>query len=75
MANKPTQTELIRQTLERRPYWGPQTVARHLNIDPRVVRVVASRESIKFMDRYEVEKYIDPLVDMMEKMESGDGEA
>jgi dsDNA-binding SOS-regulon protein len=40
------------------------------------VRVVASREKIKFMDRYEVEAYVDKLVDTIEKMEGpGDGQA
>ena len=58
----------IRKILQRRPYWGPQTVAKAAGTNARVVRVVASREGIKMMDRYEVEAYVDQLVDMIEKM-------
>lgn len=58
----------IRKILQRRPYWGPQTVAKAAGTDVRVIRVVASREGIKMMDRYEVEAYVDQLVDMIEKM-------
>ena len=59
----------IIRTLKRRPYWGPQSVAKALGTTPQVVRVVASREHIKFMDRYEVETYVDKLVDAVEKLE------
>jgi hypothetical protein len=59
----------IIKTLKRRPYWGPQSVAKALGTTPQVVRVVASRENIKFMDRYEVETYVDALVETIEKME------
>lgn len=58
----------IRKILQRRPYWGPQTVAKAAGTDVRVIRVVASREGIKMMDRYEVEAYVDKLVDTIEKM-------
>jgi hypothetical protein len=64
----------IRQILRKRPYWGPQSVAKAAGTTSHVVRVVASREKIKFMDRYEVEAYVDKLVDTIEKMEGpGDG--
>jgi hypothetical protein len=63
----------IRQILKRRPYWGPQSVAKAAGTSPHVVRVVASREKIKFMDRYEVEVYVDKLVDMIEKIEGPKG--
>lgn len=59
----------IIRTLRRRPYWGPQSVAKAVGTDVRTVRVTASREKIKFMDRYEVENYIDRLVETIEKME------
>ncbi len=58
----------IRQILKRRPYWGPQSVAKAAGTSPHVVRVVASREKIKFMDRYEVEGYVDKLVETIEKI-------
>ena len=58
----------IRKILQRRPYWGPQTVAKAAGTNARVVRVVASREGIKMMDRYEVEAYVDKLVDTIEKL-------
>jgi hypothetical protein len=58
----------IRKILQRRPYWGPQTVAKAAGTDVRVIRVVASREGIKMMDRYEVEAYVDKLVDTIEKL-------
>jgi hypothetical protein len=59
----------IRQILKRRPYWGPQSVAKAAGTSSHVVRVVASREKIKFMDRYEVEAYVDALVDRIEALE------
>jgi hypothetical protein len=66
--------ERIRNTLRKRPYWGPQTVAKALGATSNVVRTVASREGIRFMDRYEVEAYVDTLVDAIEKIgEPGDG--
>ena len=58
----------IRKILQRRPYWGPQTVAKAAGTNARVVRDLASRDGIKMMDRYEVEAYVDQLVDMIEKM-------
>lgn len=60
--------ERIRQILKRRPYWGPQSVAKAAGTSAHVVRVVASREKIKFMDRYEVEAYVDQLVETIEKL-------
>jgi hypothetical protein len=66
----------IRQILRRRPYWGPQSVAKALSTTPHVVRVVASKHKIAFMDRYEVEQYADALVNAIEKLEGvTDGEA
>lgn len=65
----------IRKVLSRRPYWGPRTVAQVLGADYQVVRVTASREKIKFMDRYEVEAYVNGLVDAVEKLEVQNGEA
>lgn len=66
--------ERIRTILKRRPYWGPQSVAKEAGTSAHVVRVVASREKIKFMDRYEVEAYVDKLVETIEKLEGpGDG--
>jgi hypothetical protein len=61
--------ERIRQILKRRPYWGPQSVAKAAGTTAQVVRVVSSREKIKFMDRYEVEAYVDQLVAVIEKLE------
>jgi hypothetical protein len=61
--------ERIRQILKKRPYWGPQSVAKAAGTTSHVVRVVASREKIKFMDRYEVEAYVDRLVEVIEKLE------
>ena len=58
----------IRKILRDRPYWGPQSVAKAAGTNARVVRVVASREGIKMMDRYEVEAYVDQLVAAIEKM-------
>jgi hypothetical protein len=64
----------IRSILKRRPYWGPQSVAKAAGTSSHVVRVVASREKIKFMDRYQVEAYVDALVDTIERIEGpGDG--
>jgi hypothetical protein len=60
----------IRQILRKHPYWGPQSVAKAAGTTPHVVRVVASREKIKFMGRYEVEAYVDKLMEDLE-----DGEA
>lgn len=67
-----TQQNRILETLRRRPYWGPQTVAREIGATPHVVRVVASRHNIQFMDRYEVERYVDTLVDELEKLRDPD---
>jgi hypothetical protein len=59
----------IRQTLRRRPYWGPQSVAKALGSTPHVVRVVASKHEIRFMDRYAVEQFADSLVAAIERLE------
>lgn len=65
----------IRKILERRPYWGPQTIAREVQASPHVVRVTASRHEISFMDRYEVEAYTDQLLAAIERTgASPDGE-
>lgn len=64
----------IRKVLSRRPYWGPRSVAQALDADYQVVRVTASREKIKFMDRYEVEAYVNGLVEAVEKLEVRDGQ-
>jgi hypothetical protein len=61
----------IRHVLRRRPYWGPQSVAKAIGATAHVVRVTASRENIRFMDRYDVEAYADALVDAIEKLEGG----
>lgn len=66
------QADRIRAILARNPHWGPQTVATALRTTPGTVRQVASREQIRFMDRYEVEAYADGL---KAKLEAGDGEA
>lgn len=58
----------IRSVLEERPYWGPKSVAEAVGTNSHVVRVVASREGIKFMDRYEVEAVTDRLMDQMNKI-------
>lgn len=64
----------IRKILDRRPYWGPQSIARETGHTPHVIRVTASRHKIKFMDRYELEREMDQLVEAVEKLESaGDG--
>jgi len=59
----------IRQSLRRRPYWGPQSVAKATGASAHVVRVTASKHEIRFMDRYEVEQYADALVEAIEKLE------
>lgn len=53
------QADRIRALLAERPYLGPQTMAQILKTTPQVIRVVASRERIKLMDRYEVEAWIE----------------
>lgn len=58
----------IKEVLKRRPYWGAETIAEHLGTTPKVIRVVASKKGIKMMTRYEVEKFVDPLVDAVEKL-------
>ena len=63
----------IRKVLKRRPYWGAETIAVHLGTSAKVIRVVASKHDIKLMTRYEVEKYVDPLVDAVEKIGGPDG--
>lgn len=63
----------IRNILKNRPYWGPQSVAKAVGTTPQVVRVTASREGIEFMDRYEVEMYVDKLVDVIERLEGPKG--
>jgi hypothetical protein len=64
----------IKKILERRPYWGPQSIAREIGATPQVVRVTASRHKIKFMDRYDLEREMDRLFEAVEKIdESSDG--
>lgn len=63
----------IRKVLKRRPYWGAETIAEHIGTSAKVIRVVASKHDIKLMTRYEVEKYMDPLVDAVEKLGGPDG--
>jgi hypothetical protein len=58
----------IRKVLRRRPYWGPQSVAKAVGASAHVVRVTASKHEIKFWDRYEVEEYVDALVNTIEKL-------
>jgi hypothetical protein len=65
--------ERIKRILKDRPYWGPQSVAKAAGCSSHVVRVVASREKIKFMDRYQVEAYTDQLVAAVEKLGASDG--
>jgi hypothetical protein len=62
----------IRKVLRRRPYWGPQSVAKVVGASAHVVRVTASKHEIRFMDRYEVEQYADALVGAIEKLEGAD---
>ena len=64
----------IRKVLKRRPYWGAETLAKHLGTSPKVIRVTASKHDIKLMTRYEVESYMDPLVDAVEKIGGPSGE-
>jgi hypothetical protein len=65
------QADRIRAILARNPHWGPQTVATALRTTPGTIRQVASREQIKFMDRYDVESYADML---KARLEAGDGQ-
>ena len=51
----------IKTLLTEHPHWGAITLARHLGTSPKVIRVVASREGIHFMDRCEVEAFADKL--------------
>ena len=51
----------IRKLLEQHPHWGAITIAERLGTSPKVIRVVASREGIHFMDRCEVEAFADSL--------------
>lgn len=63
----------IKDTLKRRPYWGAETLAKHLGTSARVIRTTAAKHDIKLMTRYEVEEYMDPLVDVVEKLGGPDG--
>jgi hypothetical protein len=56
----------IRSLLRDNPHWGPQTLAENLGTTAHVVRVTASRENIRLMDRYEVEAYADDLAKRLE---------
>lgn len=58
----------IKEVLKRRPYWGAETIANELRTTPRVIRTTASKHDIKLMTRYEAEKYMDQLVDAVEKI-------
>lgn len=68
---KPALADHIRAALVKRPYWGPQSIARAVDATPHVVRVTASKHKIKFMDRYDVEREMDRLVDVVEGLEVG----
>lgn len=68
---KPALADHIRAALVKRPYWGPQSIARVVDATPHVVRVTASKHKIKFMDRYDVEREMDRLVDVVEGLEAG----
>jgi len=59
----------IRLALSRRPYWGAQTLADHLGTSPRVIRTVAARHRIDLMDRHDVERYVDSLMEVLSKLE------
>lgn len=63
------QHEQIKEILRRRPYWGAQSIAKALGTTPQTVRVVASRENIHLMDRYEVEAYADKLMEVLENLQ------
>lgn len=52
----------IRALLEAHPHWSPKRVAEELQTSARVITVTASRKKIRFMDRSEVEDYIDGLL-------------
>lgn len=49
----------IRETLAKHPYWSPKRVAQALGTSARVISVTASREKIRFMDRDDVEDWMD----------------
>lgn len=49
----------IRETLAKHPYWSPKRVAQALGTSARVISVTASREKIRFMDRDDVEDWVD----------------
>jgi uncharacterized protein YqiB (DUF1249 family) len=66
-----TLKDRIEETLKKRPYWGVQSVAKALGKDPAVIRVTASKSEIRFMDRYEVEAYVDKLVNLLDKRTGG----
>ena len=71
-----TLKDRIIDILDRRPYWGPQTVAKAAGTTNGVVRSTAAREGIKFMDRYEAEAYMDSIMEVLEKARAGsDGQA
>ena len=67
----------IREALARRPYWGPKKVAEATGIGYNVVRSTAAQEGIAFMDRYEVEAFVDRLVAKLESINvaPSDGQA
>lgn len=49
----------IQTLLQRHPYWGPKRIAEELKTTSAVIRTVANREQIAFMDRREVEDWVD----------------
>lgn len=49
----------IRETLAKHPYWSPKRVEHALGTSARVISVTASREKIRFMDRDDVEDWVD----------------
>lgn len=57
----------IKKVLEKRPYWGPRTVAKELGTTYGAVRTTASKNQIKFMDRSEVEAEMNRWMDAVAK--------
>jgi repressor of nif and glnA expression len=66
-------SDRIMTLLKRRPYLGAQTLARELKTSPRVITTTAHRYKIHLMDRYEVERYADALLEAIERQEAPDG--
>ena len=49
----------IKNTLKEHPHWSAGRVAEHLGVNRNTVSVTASRHKIKFMDRRQVEDWVD----------------